>query len=159
MNTIVSMRKKLVGWLKGKRSVTLTEVLVVIMIIAILAALTIPMYTKTVEKARDSEAITILKLIRTGEEIYKLENHYYYPHSSHGGYETDISAINYYLSLNLDPDNNTTPQANERAKWDYWIENASESTFTVQAERMNPPSVQYEGVWHINENMTEPVKQ
>jgi type IV pilus assembly protein PilE len=52
---------------------TLTEVLIVVIIIGILATLALPMLVKTLEKARVGEADSNLNLIRTGEKIYFLE--------------------------------------------------------------------------------------
>lgn len=56
---------------------TLTEVLIVVIIIGILATLALPMLTKTIEKAKVGEAISNLNLIRTGEKIYFLEYGYF----------------------------------------------------------------------------------
>ena len=56
---------------------TLTEVLIVVVIIAILATFSLPMFVKTLEKAKVGEAISNLNLIRTGEKIYFLENRFF----------------------------------------------------------------------------------
>ncbi len=52
---------------------TLTEILVVVIIIGILATLALPMLVKTLEKAKVGEAMSNLNLIRTGQKIYFLE--------------------------------------------------------------------------------------
>lgn len=52
---------------------TLTELLVVVVIVAILATLALPMLVKTIEKAKVGEALSNLNLIRTGQKIYFLE--------------------------------------------------------------------------------------
>jgi len=52
---------------------TLTELLIVVIIIGILATLALPMLVKALEKAKVGEAISNLNLIRTGQKIYFLE--------------------------------------------------------------------------------------
>ena len=56
---------------------TLTELLIVVIIIAVLATLSLPMLLKTIEKAKVGEAISNLNLIRTGQKIYFLEHGYF----------------------------------------------------------------------------------
>ena len=50
------------------------ELVVVVVIIGILSALAIPQYTKTVERSRQSEALTNLAAIRGAQTRYYLEN-------------------------------------------------------------------------------------
>jgi len=47
--------------------------LIVVIIIAVLATLSLPMLLKSIEKAKVGEAISNLNLIRTGQKIYYLE--------------------------------------------------------------------------------------
>ena len=53
---------------------TLMELLVVVLIIGILAAVAVPQYNKAVEKARVAEAKVILNALQKAVEIYLLEN-------------------------------------------------------------------------------------
>lgn len=50
------------------------ELVVVVVIIGILSALAIPQYTKTVERSRQSEALSNLAAIRGAQARYYLEN-------------------------------------------------------------------------------------
>ena len=63
---------------------TLIELLVVVLIIGILAAIALPQYEKTVERARAAEALQMVSSIAKANEIYKLAN---------GSYTTDINRL------------------------------------------------------------------
>ncbi|MBR3631499.1 MAG: prepilin-type N-terminal cleavage/methylation domain-containing protein [Elusimicrobiaceae bacterium] len=58
----------------NKRGFTLIELLVVVLIIGILSAIAIPQYQKAVEKAKATQALTLLKSIQTAENAYFLAN-------------------------------------------------------------------------------------
>ncbi|WP_428898381.1 type II secretion system protein G [Parelusimicrobium proximum] len=57
-----------------KRGFTLIELLVVVLIIAILAAVALPQYTKAVEKSRATEALLLGKALRGAMDRYYLQN-------------------------------------------------------------------------------------
>lgn len=56
-----------------KNGFTLTELLIVVVVISILASVGFPEYLKVMEKGRSSEARTILGQIRSGETAYYME--------------------------------------------------------------------------------------
>ncbi|MFA5388245.1 MAG: prepilin-type N-terminal cleavage/methylation domain-containing protein [Candidatus Omnitrophota bacterium] len=97
-----------------KTGFTLTEILIVVIIIGILATLALPMLVKTLEKAKLGEAASNLNLIRTGEKIYFLENSFF---------TTDID------SLNIE-------NPNTGAKYfDYTVPAGDTDDFTARAQR------------------------
>ncbi|OED35374.1 hypothetical protein AB834_04605 [PVC group bacterium (ex Bugula neritina AB1)] len=59
--------------MKNNRGFTMIEVLMVVLVVGILASLAMPQYTKVVEKAKMSEAKTVLSAIRTAEGVYFME--------------------------------------------------------------------------------------
>lgn len=52
---------------------TLTEILIVVMILAIVSSASIPLYRKTMIKVRDREAKSMLSLIAQAEEAYRTQ--------------------------------------------------------------------------------------
>ena len=109
------MRRLNLPFLGCKSGFTLTEILIVIVIIAVLATLALPMLVKTIEKAKIGEAASNLNLIRTGEKIYFLE---------YGIYWNDIN------DLNIEDPN--TPVSRY---FNYAITAADGTDFTAQATR------------------------
>ena len=59
-----------------KRGFTLIELLVVVLIIGILSSIALPQYTNAVEKARLSEALSMIGSLKTGIDAYVLANGY-----------------------------------------------------------------------------------
>lgn len=108
--------------MRSVKGFSLLELLVVLIIVGILAALSIPNYTKTRERAVDKEAQTALSLVQAAERIYRLKARSYYPVSGLP-LEDDIADINTDLNLNL-----------AEEKWDYSIAGGA-STFTANATR------------------------
>ena len=70
--------------LKSKLGITLIELLIVVAIVAILAAIAIPMYTGQMQRARRADAKTALEQLRASQEMRRAER---------GGYETDLAAL------------------------------------------------------------------
>lgn len=99
--------------------VTLTELIIVVVIIGILASLGLTGYVKTIEKSKSQEAIANLRLIRAGEKIYRVENNTYVTPAPN-----DYSGINNTLRLNIDDRN-----------YNYSVPSANTIAFTARATR------------------------
>ena len=83
-----------------KRPFTLVELLCVIIVIALLAAISIKVTQIAYRRADETKTRTILEIIRVANENYKAKNGYYYPN---GGSNYSEGGGDFH-SINLDPD-------------------------------------------------------
>ena len=63
--------------IRGKKGVTLIEVMVVVAIVGFLAAIAIPAYNDYVTRSRRSDAFTALETVRAAQEMYRAEKGFY----------------------------------------------------------------------------------
>lgn len=113
---------------KPKISLTLIELVVVVVIVGILATLSFSQYYSAVEKSMAREAVTALRLIRAAEEIYYSQLAIFYGVDVGAGNFTGTGTGNTALRLTL----------NER-NWNYDIPVANVNAFTAQAARTGGP--------------------
>jgi type IV pilus assembly protein PilE len=122
------------------RAYTLTEILVVLVIIGILVLLVLPNLMPLITKAKSLEAKTQLTHIQT------LEQSYFYEHSK---YTSDLSELGFIQ------DKLVTESKDARANYRIEITNASNTAFTAKAVAV----VDFNGngafnVWEINQDKT-----
>ena len=113
-----------------QKGFTLIELMIVVVIIGILAALAIPRFMQATVKAKESEAKTVLKQIYTLERVYRQEN---------GAYTLVVADIGF-----LQPTN---------SKYVYSVSAAAGNTFTAQAAP-DGSDVDLTTTFTINENGT-----
>ena len=82
---------------------TLTELMIVVAIIGIIAGFAIPNYTKAVERAHLRDAIIQLTNVHAANQIYRAENGSYWPPAN----GQDLTAINANLDLGILPNGMT----------------------------------------------------
>ena len=70
--------------MKANRGLTLIELMIVIVIVGILAAIAVPVYTNYMQRARRADAKTALEQLRAAEEMYRAER---------GSYSTDLAQL------------------------------------------------------------------
>ena len=82
----------------SRKGFTLVEVLIVVIIIGILAAIGIPQFNASIEKAKGGEARAGLGHIQTAEKVYYAENEVYSPNLT----DLDITLTTRYWSFAID---------------------------------------------------------
>jgi type IV pilus assembly protein PilE len=104
------------------------ELMVVIVIVAILAAVAVPLYINYVKDAQRTEAKAAIGAIATAEQAYYLKS----PNLNPGSPATyaDLPALEAALLVNID---------DAKPKWDFAITNISPTTYTVSATYRTDP--------------------
>ena len=125
---------------KRVKAYTLTEILVVLVIIGILVLLALPNLLPLITKAKSIEAKTQLA------HVQALEQGYFYEHSK---YAKDLTEIGFIQ------DKLTTESKDGRANYRIEITNATNTTFTAKATAV----VDFNGngtfnVWEIDQDKT-----
>lgn len=88
---------------QNNKAFTLTELMIVVIIIGVMASFAIPNYSKSVERAHRKDAETQLSTIWSADQIYRSQNGQYWP----SGGSNDITAINNTLGLGIIPNGMT----------------------------------------------------
>ena len=83
----------------SRRGVTLTELMIVLTILGVVAGLAIPNYFRTLEVSRSNEARANLNVIHMGQKIFLLNNNRYWP--AGGGTDGTLSNINSNLNIDV----------------------------------------------------------
>ena len=78
-----------------KSGFTLIEILIVVIILGILAAIVIPQFTEASSDAKESTLVSNLQTLRSQMGLYKVQHNDQYPDTADGGVTTDASADNF----------------------------------------------------------------
>ena len=130
---------------KERKSFTLMELLISIMIMGILASVSLPILTKSIEYAKNREVVVALKLIKTGELVYNINRDHYYPPGTLT--ETNVSIINTNLYLDIPP----------QTSWSISIQGNNPGDFTAEAYRTLPMPSGFNRYFYIGLNDPEPI--
>ncbi|MEI6631957.1 MAG: prepilin-type N-terminal cleavage/methylation domain-containing protein [bacterium] len=106
---------------KKNIAVTLVEILVTLIILAILIALVLPQFSTMRERSLSKEAMANLKLIDAAEKIYRMEEGFYYPYSSSVSDQQDIN-VNLKIAITA-------------GNWGYDIAGNSGASYVSAADR------------------------
>ena len=79
---------------ENKNGFTLLELLVVVVIIGVLAAIALPQYKKVVERSQMAEAVTVVKSIAQAQQRYYLSNGKYADCYGLNSLDVDITGTN-----------------------------------------------------------------
>ena len=118
------------------KGMTLTELVMVVVIIGILAGLALPQFRKAFEATKAKEAVASLKQIRTAERAYRMEEKTYFYSDTTLDDKEKIREINKMLNVYLD--------VRDERNWDYSISRRTpygRDDFMATATRINtsPP--------------------
>lgn len=120
----------------NRKGFTLLEVLIVVIIIGILAAISMPQYMKTIERAKTAEAMSNLGALRGSMDRY------WYEEVAMGGeYVPATFAMNFVDVIPLDIDN---PNAAGRREWAYGLTDGSSinnKIYVIEARRIEDDGV------------------
>ncbi len=83
---------------KNRKGFTLIELMTVVIIVGILAAISIPIFRAQVKKARAAEGAALLGSVLTGQRVYYAE------HTSYYGPEDDMATLT--ATIGVDPTGN-----------------------------------------------------
>ena len=109
---------------KDKRGVTLLEVMVVVVIVGILAAIAIPAYTNYVTRARRADAFNALLTVHAAQEMYKAEWGFFAGAlTSLPGCSSSMAGENYTISLTRSDSTHyvATAQPQNKQAGDFWF--------------------------------------
>ena len=89
-----------------KKGFTLTELLIVVMVIGVMASFAVPSYTKSIRRSHERDMITQLQALHSANLIYRAQEGNYW--DTAGVAEMDLTVINATLGINIIANDGTT---------------------------------------------------
>ncbi|OGP53716.1 MAG: hypothetical protein A2Y65_01350 [Deltaproteobacteria bacterium RBG_13_52_11] len=103
--------------MRGEKGVTLIEVMVVVAIVGMLAAIAIPAYNDYITRSRRSDAFTALETVRAAQEMYRAERGFYAGAiTSLAGCSVAMAGDNYTISITRTDNTHYTAMAQGQAR-------------------------------------------
>jgi type IV pilus assembly protein PilE len=124
--------------IKSRAGITLVELLIVIIVVGILAAIATPLYTSYITRARRADAKTALEQVRATQEMWRAEK---------GGYSTDLSGAQLTNTMGAP----VSTVGNGYYTWGF-TGTLNANTFTAQASPVSPGPQDKDGWLRINNN-------
>ncbi len=92
---------------RAMKAFTLVEILIVVVILGILAAIVVPQFTSASEEAQIGNVQTQLQTIRSQIELYRVKNNGEYPDFDANGWD-DLVGADYLVSAPVNPRTGTS---------------------------------------------------
>jgi prepilin-type N-terminal cleavage/methylation domain-containing protein len=123
------------------RAFTLVEILIVVVILGILAAIVVPQFTNASEDAQVGNVESQLQTIRAQIELYRVRNNGQYPPSLAAGDWTDLIGADYLRAAPVNPRTGRSEigAADDAAVGWLWVDGADDDALpdTIQAAYFN----------------------
>jgi len=123
--------------MRGSKGITLIELLIVIVIVGVLAAIAIPAYTNYMQRARRADAKTALEQVRAAQEMWRAEK---------GGYATNTAALQNTMGA-------PSTTINQYYTWNFSVQNST--SFTAQAVPQGSQASDPGGTLRIDQDGTK----
>ncbi len=122
----------MIRWERKQTGFTIVELLIVIVVIAILAAITIVAFNGIQARARDSERTAEAKLLQNAIEMYRVDNGTYPLHAS--GNDNSGYSISVIESLLVPKYINSLPQEPNSTNYYQYVRGTSGNSFGIRMQ-------------------------
>jgi type IV pilus assembly protein PilE len=123
--------------MRGRKGVTLIEVMIVVVIVGLLAAIAIPAYDNYITRSRRSDAFTALETVRAAQEMFRAERGSYTGAiGSLAGCSSGMGGENYTISVNATATTFTitaTPQNKQAGDFTFTVDQNGAKTYNGTA--------------------------
>lgn len=93
--------RKMQRSLSGKGGFTLVELMIVVIIVGILAAVAVPLFRQNVKKAMASEGAALVGTVRTSQRVFHVQHQTYCTNANQADLGVDTTGNKYFTSFTL----------------------------------------------------------